>query len=952
MTTALAWTVLRPLVDAARQRLQAAVDQGLTPDAARTALLTEVLGAAPTAADAAAAGTRLPEIEAALADLAVVVARPPDAAAARDAALALTSALLATGRLVDAAAGVAPGTVLSTNAQRVLIRLLGPRSAPGAAGLLAQLGLAGAPELVFEADRVTLRMMATRDRQVAGALRMGPRALDVRLAFAGPALEAELDAPGAGSRGVTVRLDLPSGDGLLSALVPGAAALEFALRVTASSERGLTLGGASRRATVPARASTSGLDLRGLDLELRETAPPTLDIGATIAGDLIGADATLQGFGVTLVLDAAAPGGAALRVAAKPPDGVGLVLDLGPARGGGFLARQGPRYGGALQLSLGIAEVKAFGLLDPDAPGGLSLLLVLGATFTPPLELGLAFTLNAVGGLVGIQHVPDVEALAAGLRTRALDAVMFPRDVVREAPAILATLGRLFPQRAGTLVVGPLLRLGWGRPISFFTVDVGVLLSLPDPAITILGRLRVAAPAPELPIIDLKVDILGQITPERAWVLASLVDSRIAGFSVSGDFGFLADWSGDPTLALSAGGFHPRYQGPSALRGLRRISVDLSPPAGIGFRAEAYVAVTTGSVQFWALVQLYVEAGPVTAEGHLAFDAIVRWAPRFAFEIDLTAGVSVQFEGETFAGVGLSLHVEGPAPWRAWGHGEFTFIVKIPFDVGPITWGDQRNPPPPVVSPGRLVREQLIRPLSWRAVVPDGGDRFVQLAGAAEDPQDPSIPVHPLGAFEVRQTAVPLERQLARVGSSAVPADQRMVRLGTPTIEEEPASRTSVVEDLFPAGQFLDLTDDDKLSRPAFEPMPSGLRLVASGIQHGPAVQTTVAYETTFMPRAGGDIRLFDAVTLGGAVVTTLGAAGRTRLRAMDVRPRMASRQFSLSDPSTVTIRSTRDLGAAGHGLPATPMSRAEAERLVATAVGARPEAASAVQLVGLEVEA
>lgn len=955
MTTALAWLVLRPLVDGARQRLQAAVDQELVPAAARAALLTDVLGAAPTAPNAAAAAARLPEIQTALADLAHIIARAPDDAGARDAARALTAALIGTGSLVDAAAGVAAGAALSTDAQRALNRLIGPRRTPGSSGIVAQLGLAGASEVVFEGDRVTLRMSATADRAVAGGLRLGPRTLEIRLVFGGPSLEGVLGAPGAGAQGVSVRLDLPGtgGDGLLAALVPGAAALEFALRLRASSDGGLTLGGTSRRATLPVRASTPGLDLRGVDLEVRATWPPALDIGATIVGDLVGVEATLQGFGVTLVLDPGSPGpGAALRLVPKLPDGLGIALDLGLARGGGFLAREGTRYGGALQLSLGIAEVKAFGLLDTRVPGGsgFSLLLVLGAEFTPALELGLAFTLNAVGGLIGIQHVPDVDAIAAGLRTRALDSVMFPRDVVAEAPRILSTLGALFPQRAGGLVVGPLLRLGWGRPISFLTVDVGLLLSLPDPAITILGRLRVAAPAPELPLIDLKVDLLGRITPERVLVLASLVDSRIAGFSVSGDFGFLADWSGEPTLALSAGGFHPRFPGPSPLGRLRRIAVDLSPPVGFGFRAEAYVAVTPGSVQLGARVELYLEAWPVRAEGQLSFDAIVRWAPRFAFEIDLTARVTVHLEGETIAGVSFYLHLEGPAPWRAWGHGEFQLVFTVPFEVGPITWGDQRNPPPPLVAPGRLVQEQLARPQSWRAVVPDGGDRFVPVVAAAQDPADQTIPVHPLGAFEVRETVVPLERELARVGASVVPPDQRMVRLGMPQVGGQPASQTSLVEDLFPAGQFLDLTDEEKLSRPAFEPMPSGLRLVAQGIRHGAVVQTTVEYETTFMPRTQGAPRLFDAVQLGAGVVSALGAAGRTRLRAMDVKAPVVARQFVLADPSTVTIRSTRDLGSAGNGLPATRMAYAEAERLLEAAVRARPELADRVQLVGLGV--
>src|SRR5262249_5104803 len=104
MSTELAWRVLRPLVDGVRRRFQAAVEESCAPPAAGSALLTDVLGAAPSAANAAAAAARVPEIQAALADLEQIVARAPDGAAARDAARALSSGLLAAGGLVDAAA--------------------------------------------------------------------------------------------------------------------------------------------------------------------------------------------------------------------------------------------------------------------------------------------------------------------------------------------------------------------------------------------------------------------------------------------------------------------------------------------------------------------------------------------------------------------------------------------------------------------------------------------------------------------------------------------------------------------------------------------------------------------------------------------------------------------------------------------------------------------------------
>jgi hypothetical protein len=896
MTTELAWTVLKPLVGDLRRRLALVVAETLVPEGKRLGWLQGVLLAAPVPESQAGIATALSQIQAALEDLGHVLERPGDALTAADAARALSAALLGVGRLVDAAAGQGPALALSSNAQRGLNHLAAGVDVPSTGGVIGQLGFADRPVLVFASDRASLRLTSLVERSLLGGLVVGARSLELRLLFSG-SLELELSAPGPAVRGLAARLDLPAGsDGLVSAIVPSGASLELELRLVASSSAGLTLGGASRRASLPARTSTPGIQLRGLEVELRESSPPALDIGSILRGELAGFKATLQGFGVTLVLDSTA-----LRVEPKPPTGIGVSIDAGPARGGGFLGRRGTGYGGAFQLSLGFVDVQAFGILDSDVArgGGFSLLVVLGAEFTPAIELGLAFTLNAVGGLIGIQHFADTEAIGAGLRTRALDAVMFPRDVVAEAPRILDTLARLFPARAGAMVAGPMLRLGWGRPISFVTLDVAVVLSLPDPTLLVLGRLRVAVPAPELPIVDLKIDLLGVISTDRIVVRASLVDSRIAGFTVSGDFGFVADWSGDPALALSAGGFHPQFPAPAALAGMRRLSVDLSPPIGLGFRAEAYLAVTAGSVQLGARVEIFYEAGPVLVEGHLGFDALVQWSPRFAFIIDLNAGVSVQFEGESIAGVCVALHLEGPSPWRASGSGSFRLIFKIPFEIGPITWGDESNRPPPVVSPGRIVREQLGQKESWRAVFPDQGDRFVRITLPDAGDSDAGIPVHPLGAFEVRQHLVPLDREITRVGASVVRPEQSVVRLGSPSLGGVAAEATSPLEDLFATGQYLDLPDDEKLAQPAFQPMHSGLKLVANRIVHGPEVETVLAYETKFLPKpavAGG--KLIDALVINGAIASSVGAAGRSAVRALDVKTTEDHLPFVLRAPS------------------------------------------------------
>ena len=78
----------------------------------------------------------------------------------------------------------------------------------------------------------------------------------------------------------------------------------------------------------------------------------------------------------------------------------------------------------------------------------------------------------------------------------------------------------------------------------------------------IIGRVRIALPAPQLPIVDLRATVYGEITPDHLLILVSLDGSRIAGFTVGGDIGLLLRWGGGAEFAISAGGFHPRYDPP------------------------------------------------------------------------------------------------------------------------------------------------------------------------------------------------------------------------------------------------------------------------------------------------------------------------------------------------------------------------------------------------------
>ena len=812
----------------------------------------------------------------------------------------------------------------------------GPGAVTTSGGTVAYTVSADSPDIVgIAADSVSLSAMLR--------FRDGPPALGLTLAVEG----ARISLPGAGS--------------LLSAIGIGNGGIAADVAVTLDTAAGLTVGGASSgRIALPARKQVGPVKVKGLALDFsRDGSRLVFDLVALAEGNLgPPLRLTVDGAGLRLVVDPSLP--EVIRPpTAKLPTGFGVVLEAGPIRGGGYLAvlpvpdhPDWTRYGGALLLRIGPVEVKAFGLIT-DRPDGFAFVVIMSVEIYPPIELGLLFTLNGVGGIVGVEVTADTEALRARLKTGALGDLLFPPDPIGAAPGILDTLAAVFPVYPGGFVVGPMLKLGWGRPISFVTAELALVLALPDVKVLLLGRLRLAIPAPALPLIDLKAEIYGEFSADRVLLLVSLVDSRIGFFGVEGDFGILLRFGDDPTFVLSAGGFHPRYQPPGELVGMRRITVELSPPI-FQMRVEAYAAVTTNSVQFGGRVEISYGIAGTGVFGYLGLDAIIRWAPRFGFEVDLVAGVGVRVFGITVASVELRLSLGGPAPWRALGTG----VVQLPWplpdfsiDVGPVTWGEAEEAPPQFVSPRHLVAQALSEGGAWRAGAP-GREPGVRLR---EEPTPPagSILVEPWSLFEGTQAALPLDTDIVRVGSSRIVQGENRIGLGDPRFEGTggPTSTTAVsspVTDRFAPGQYLDLPEDQQLRRPSFESFPSGMRIDPRGLAEatGPASEAELRYETSFPHRPANIV--FQAITLSAAsrLLLDATAAGSSPLRAGD-RYAVSAPALPIAPAEMVVLRSRITMDAVA-GVTTTAMTWTHAEQAASAAVAGSPSLAGTLQVVAL----
>jgi hypothetical protein len=142
--------------------------------------------------------------------------------------------------------------------------------------------------------------------------------------------------------------------------------------------------------------------------------------------------------------------------------------------------------------------------------------------------------------------------------------------------------------------------------------------------------------------------------------------------------------------------------------------------------------------------------------------------------------------------------------------------------------GRRREPDPGAVpvDPRASVQTPLSDPKAWAAQLPADTDTLATLVTLPEG--GPTV-VHPLGALEARQHVAPLETDIDHVGAN--PVDVPRVNLGQPMLHGERSATAQAIShatDLFSPGNFLNLTEDQKLSRPAFEPFPSGIVIAAA----------------------------------------------------------------------------------------------------------------------------
>jgi hypothetical protein len=741
-------------------------------------------------------------------------------------------------------------------------------------------------------------------------------------------------------------------DSFLASIIPLDVTLDFDLTLGWSSAHGFFIeGNASPHFDIGLNADIGPFHLDTLHLGITLGQPDLpLEISFDGSASLGPLQIAVQRLGITADLNFQRGnlGPIDLQLGFKPPTGLGIQIDAGLAAGGGFISfdpAQG-RYAGVLDVTIvDIIAVKVIAVLDtkmPDGSDGFSFLMIITFEF-PPIQLGLGFTLNGVGGLGGINRTMVIDALQAGLRAHTLDDILFPPDPVANAAKIISEIETFFPPQEGRYLFGPMFSIGWGTP-TLLDLEVGVILEVPDPIrLAILGEIKASIPSPDFALISLKIQVLGTIDfgLQKLSIDGTMYDSYILAFQLGGDMALRLNWGDSPDFLFSLGGFNPHFTPPPDIPALARLSISLGSGDNPRLGASAYIAVTSNSLQFGANVDAYAAAGGFAVHGYIGFDALFIFSP-FSFEFDFSAGFDISYDGATLAGINLDASLSGPNPWHLHGDATLTFLFFSVSASIDLTWGDPDQatlPPASVLTP---LTAALGDPRNWSTALPAAGAPGVSLRSLTDTT---ALVVQPNGVLGVREIVVPLDIPITKF-VNATPTDGHQFSITDVQLNHQPVSATAKQED-FAIAQFTDMSDADKVSAPSYELFDAGVSIGAVPLRNGKDAPRTISYVTKIIDDYEQPSRLGVLYRMPAGVHQVLASTGLAAATAST-----GLRPFATRDPNTIAVKpagyviaSTTDLSQRTDVL-ATAATYYEAHVALRAFLAAHPEQREDVQLL------
>ena len=645
-----------------------------------------------------------------------------------------------------------------------------------------------------------------------------------------------------------------------------------------------------------------------------------LTLAATLAADVqLGpVTASFDKMGFTLTADFVKPDANLslfdLDFGFQPPKAIGLDIDAKVVHGGGFLDldREHSQYAGALHLEIeGVASLSALGLLNTNIPGGgFSLLVIITADGFKPIPIGFGFMLAGIGGLLGIHRTVNEEAVQAGVRANTLNAVLAPKDLVRNAPQYLSVIRNFFPVARDHYLFGLVAQITWGTP-PLITINLALILELGvRTRFLIMGQLLAILPKKDVDLVRLQMNIFGGVDfdQKRAFLDAVLFDSRLLDrFVITGEMRMRLSWGDQPFFALSVGGLHPAFVPPPGLERMQRAAIVFADSDNLKIRCDSYFAITSNTVQFGAHAELFAKKSKFSISGHAGYDVLIQFDP-FHFVASLYASLQLKAGSTNLFKVSFAGELSGPRPLNVKGKATFE-ICWVDFSVSfNVTLVSGEKPPLPApVDVGALLRTALADAAAWNAVIPGTAERLVSLREGAAG----AVRIHPLSALTVKQSVVPLNTPISRFGNTRPVGGTQEFRIQQVTVGGAALTPTAadLVRDQFAPAQFRDLTDDQKLSSPSFELLPAGISVGSQAVDCGQPVSAAADFEDIVIPSPPEEPRPITTIRFNVATMfsewSAVGMSDTSRLGAIRYRAEMIP---SRSVPKTFTVKSKVDL--------------------------------------------
>jgi hypothetical protein len=745
------------------------------------------------------------------------------------------------------------------------------------------------------------------------------------------------------------------GDSFLQSVLPaGGLRATFDLGIAYSTKGGLAFsGGAGLEATLPVTLSLGGVvALQGIHLALSVDGSGAGFETSAIASLNIGPlQAVVDRMGITTTLASPPNGGNLgvldLQLGFKPPSGVGLAIDAAGLSGGGYIGRDDAKheYSGVLELAFETYTVSAFALLATVLPSGpgYSLIALVDASF-PPIQLGLGFTLDGVGGLFGLHRTADVDALRAALTAHTLANFLFPKSPITNAPQVFSELDTIFPGADGRFLFGPMVRIEWGTP-ALVTIDLALILELPDPIrLVLIAEIAVVLPTPSEKLLEIHISALGTIDfgTSQAALDATIYDSHLMKYTLHGSMALRVNWSGDKTFLLAVGGVHPKFQPPPDFPKLDRVGISMASGHIAKLDLDGYVAITSNTLQIGAHVDIAVGIDGFGISGYLTFDTLIGRNP-FRFDGDISGAVALTADGRNVMSLQLSASLSGPAPWNAAGSVSFSILWWTVTKSFAEPFGDTA---PALalagVDVGQLLRTALADPRSITAQPPSDAAHVATLVAP---PAAATVALaHPLATLAVHQTVVPLGITIAKYGGAA-PAGNTRFDIASPAVDGATQLVTPLLDDFSP-GQFFNLSDDEELSSPSFEKLQAGIEFSAA-TAFGAQITRPLTYETFYIDTVGGEPREdtgapaplpWSTWTWAGA----FGAAARSQFAQTGNRRFAGAHQLVAPAEMLYVVATSDTLAASGVGV-AGGQTYAQAFSARAAEVAAHPDRTGAL---------